>query len=118
MRNFTLLYKPVRDHCHLTGLYRAPLCNDCNLKRQNHKFIPIFIHASSNYDSHFIIRQLGCDNQNIHVIPNSTEKYISFSKKTVNGITIRSVSYTHLDVYKRQVLTAQSLLAPPLTQST
>ena len=90
-REFTLIYRPVKDHCHFSGRFRAALCNDCNLKRQNQKFIPVFIHASSNYDSHFIVRQLGYDIKNIHVIPNSTEKYISFSKKTNNGMNIRFV---------------------------
>lgn len=90
-REFTLFYRPVRDHCHITGRYRSALCNNCNLRRQNQKFVPIFIHASSNYDSHFIVRQLGYDIRQIIVIPNSTEKYISFSKKTCNGITIKFV---------------------------
>lgn len=32
---FTLLYKPVKDHCHLSGCFCATLCNNFNLKRQN-----------------------------------------------------------------------------------
>lgn len=59
---------------------------DCNLKRQNQKIVPIFSHARSNY-SHFIVRQLGCDNQNIHVILNSTEKYANFSPQKANAFT-------------------------------
>lgn len=90
-REFTMFYRPVKDHCHLSGLYRAALCNDCNLKRQNQKFVPVFIHGSSNYDSYFIIRQLGYDKQNIHVIPHSTEKYITFSKNTDSNISIRFI---------------------------
>lgn len=78
---FTMLNRPVRDHCHLTGKFKSVLCNSCNLRRQNQKFVPVFIHASSNYDSHFIIRQLGYDVRNIHVIPNTTEKYVTFKKK-------------------------------------
>ena len=80
-KEFTLLYPKVRDHCHLTGQFRSTLCNTCNLKRQQQKFVPVFIHGSSNYDSHFIVRQLGYDIKNIHVIPNTREKYISFAKK-------------------------------------
>lgn len=30
-REFTLLYRYVKDHCHLSGLYRAALCNNFNL---------------------------------------------------------------------------------------
>lgn len=88
---FTMIKKPVRDHCHLSGRYRAALCNNCNLKRRKQCFIPVFIHGNSNYDSHFIIRQLGYDSKQIYVIPNSSEKYISFSKKTQSGIIIRFV---------------------------
>lgn len=66
---FTLLFRHVKDHCHFSGLYRAALCDTCNLKRQNQKFVPIFIHVSSSYDSHFIIRQFSYDIKNIHVIP-------------------------------------------------
>ena len=49
------------------------------------------IHGSSNYDSHFIVRQLGYDITNVHVIPNTREKYISFAKKTHSGLNIRFI---------------------------
>lgn len=88
---FSMLCQPVRDHCHLSGKFRSVLCNKCNLKRQRQKFIPVFIHGSSNYDSHFIVQQLGCDTNDIYVIPNSSEKYVSFSKITNSGITLRFV---------------------------
>ena len=32
----------VRDHCHLTGKYLGPAHNECNLKRQEKKYIPFF----------------------------------------------------------------------------
>lgn len=92
---FSTMCPPVRDHCHLTGEFRSVLCNTCNLKRQNQKYLPVFIHGSSSYDSHFIVQQLGCDKRDITVIPNTTEKYITFSKKTKHGITLR-----FLDTYK------------------
>lgn len=88
---FTMLNNPVRDHCHISGRFRAVLCNECNLKARVPTYLPVFIHGSSNYDSHFIVRQLGCDEEDIHVIPNSSERYITFSKKTVNGIKLRFV---------------------------
>lgn len=92
---FTSTVKPHRDHCHLTGRFRSVLCKHCNLRRQNQKNLPIFIHGTANYDSHFIVRQLGFDNRHINVIPNSTEKYITFSKQTSSGVTIRFI-----DTYK------------------
>ncbi|XP_075210257.1 uncharacterized protein LOC142317586 [Lycorma delicatula] len=88
---FSSQIRPVRDHCHITGRYRAALCNKCNLQRSNKTFIPVFIHNSSNYDSHFIVRELGYDEKRISVIPNSTEKYISFSKRISDRISIRFV---------------------------
>jgi hypothetical protein len=83
------IVKAHRDHCHITGKYRSALCFQCNTKRQNQKFLPIFLHNNSNYDGHFIVKELGLDERDIKVIPNSEEKYISFSKKTENGITLR-----------------------------
>ncbi|XP_060855282.1 uncharacterized protein LOC132932956 [Metopolophium dirhodum] len=80
----------VRDHCHFTGKYRQCLCLECNFQITNPSFIPIFFHNLS-YDSHFIIRELGCDGQNIHVIPNSSEKYISFSKEIAPKFSIKFV---------------------------
>ena len=36
----------VRDHCHLTGKYRGPACNSCNLnaKKQLTSFVPVYFH--------------------------------------------------------------------------
>ncbi|XP_022183113.1 uncharacterized protein LOC111042722 [Myzus persicae] len=53
-------------------------------------FVPIFFH-NLTYDSHFIIRELGCNDKDIHVIPNSSEKYISFSKEIVPKFNIKFV---------------------------
>uniref|UniRef100_A0A1B6LCV3 DNA-directed DNA polymerase n=1 Tax=Graphocephala atropunctata TaxID=36148 RepID=A0A1B6LCV3_9HEMI len=86
---FSMIDKPVKDHCHLTGRFRNVLCYDCNFKRQNQTFLPVFLHGSSNYDTHFIVKQLGCDQQKISVIPNSSEKYVSFSKETTGKIKLR-----------------------------
>ena len=70
----------VRDHDHLTGLYRGSAHNQCNL---NYKFtgkIPIVLHNLRGYDSHLIMQGLGkLKDRKISCIPNNTEKYISFS---------------------------------------
>ena len=72
----------VRDHCHYTGRYRGPACNSCNLKYRKPKFIPVFFHNLSGYDSHLFIKKLGSPDkkENMDCIPNNEEKYISFSK--------------------------------------
>jgi len=80
----------VRDHCHFTGKYRQCLCLQCNFEIINPSFVPIFFHNLS-YDSHFIIRELGCNDKDIHVIPNSSEKYISFSKEIAHRFSIKFV---------------------------
>lgn len=80
----------VRDHCHLTGKYRQCLCIKCNFEITTPSFVPIFFH-NLTYDSHFIIRELGCDDNDIHVIPNSSEKYISFSKEIASRFNIKFV---------------------------
>ncbi|XP_060876104.1 uncharacterized protein LOC132949299 [Metopolophium dirhodum] len=81
----------VRDHDHLTGKFRQTLCSRCNLELQQPKFVPVFFHNLSNYDSHFIISELGYDTQTINVIPNSEEKYISFSKYINSTFTVRFI---------------------------
>ena len=50
-------YCKVKDHCHYTGEYRGAAHNICNLKYVPKK-IPTVFHNGSNYDYHFIIKQL------------------------------------------------------------
>jgi hypothetical protein len=42
--------------------------------------MPIFFHNLSNYDVHLFIEHFGEDDNDIKLIPNTEEKYISFSK--------------------------------------
>ncbi|XP_060855073.1 uncharacterized protein LOC132932727 [Metopolophium dirhodum] len=81
----------VADHCHLSGKFRQSLCNTCNLKLQTPNFVPVFFHNLSNYDSHFIVTRLGYDTNSISVIPNSEEKFITFSKHISNSFTLRFI---------------------------
>ncbi|XP_060870596.1 uncharacterized protein LOC132945009 [Metopolophium dirhodum] len=81
----------VADHCHLSGKFRQSLCNTCNLKLQTPNFVPVFFHNLSNYDAHFIVTRLGYDTNSISVIPNSEEKFITFSKYISNFFTLRFI---------------------------
>ncbi|XP_046399973.1 uncharacterized protein LOC124166487 [Ischnura elegans] len=81
----------VQDHCHLTGKFRAALHSQCNLKFKMPNFLPVFFHNLSGYDAHFIVPNLAYDKKHIHCIPNSEEKYISFSKSIGNNFSFRFV---------------------------
>ena len=99
----------VRDHCHYTGRYRGPAHNSCNLKYRKPKFIPVFFHNLSGYDSHLFIKKLGTPNENMDCIPNNEEKYISFSKnikvgeykdKTTGEVRDKTFKIRFLDSFK------------------
>ena len=70
----------VRDHCHMSGDFRGAAHPTCNLNYQIPKNIPLIIHNSKGYDSHFIIKYLNdkvfkkCD-----LIPKNSEQILSFS---------------------------------------
>ncbi|XP_023212216.1 uncharacterized protein LOC111615072 [Centruroides sculpturatus] len=80
----------VRDHDHLTGKYRRPAHNQCNLHYKNPNFILVFIHNLTGYDAHLFVKELGYDEQKIDLIPNNEERYISFSKK-IGKIKLRFI---------------------------
>lgn len=86
-----VLYRKTADHCHLTGKYRQALCNVCNQNLQTPVFVPCYFHNLSNYDAHLIVTELGYDTQTIRVIPNSEEKYISFTKYMSSKFQIRFI---------------------------
>ena len=72
----------VRDHCHLTGKYRGPTHNECNLqiKQKDSNFITIGLHNFSNYDCHMFFKTLvdrKKDKVDFKIIPKTDEKYIS-----------------------------------------
>ena len=48
----------VRDHCHCTVEYRGAAYSICNLKFVVPEKIPIAFVNGSNYDYHFIIKDL------------------------------------------------------------
>ena len=51
-------YHKFRDRCRYTEQYSDPAHSICNLKYSVPKKIPIGFHNGSNYDYHFIIKEL------------------------------------------------------------
>ena len=73
-------YRKVRDHCHYTGKYRGAPHSICNLKYSVTKIIPIVFHHGSNYDYHFIIKELAEEfKKQFTSWGENTEKYIIFT---------------------------------------
>ena len=71
----------VRGHCHLTGKYRGPAHNSCNInvKQKNSSFIPFAFHNFSNYDCHMFFKRLvdlKKDKVKFKIIPKTNEEYI------------------------------------------
>ena len=70
----------VRDHCHLTGKYRGPAHNTCNInvKQKDSNFIPFAFHNFSNYDCHMFFKRLVVfkkDEVKFKIIPKTNEEY-------------------------------------------
>ena len=54
----SIIHRKVRDHCYYTGKYRGTAHSICNLKFNVHNEIPVIFHNGSNYDYHFILKEL------------------------------------------------------------
>ncbi|KAF0719864.1 DNA pol B 2 domain-containing protein, partial [Aphis craccivora] len=79
-KNKNINMRKVCDHDHLAGKYRGVAHSICNLTYKNPNFIPIVFHNLSGYDAHLFIKEFANDDNDIKLIPNNEEKYISFSK--------------------------------------
>ena len=69
----------VRDHCHITGKYRGPAHNKCNLNFKNRSQIPVFFHNLKGYDAHLILQVASEYTDKIDCIAQNFEKYVTFS---------------------------------------
>ena len=77
-----ILSDKVRDHCHLTGKYRGPAHNTCNInvKQKDSNFIPFAFHNLSNYDCHMFFTRLvdfKKDKVKFKILPKTNEEYIA-----------------------------------------
>uniref|UniRef100_A0ABD2X159 Uncharacterized protein n=1 Tax=Trichogramma kaykai TaxID=54128 RepID=A0ABD2X159_9HYME len=50
--------KPVKDHCHFSGIFRGATHNSCNLNYIDSRKIPVFLYNLSHYDAHIFIKEL------------------------------------------------------------
>ena len=68
----------LRNHCHITGIFRGPAHKECNSKLRIPRKLAIIFHNLESYDGHIIFKELNnFDNIDIQVIPKSSEKYMS-----------------------------------------
>ena len=77
-----LLSDKVRDHCHLTGKYRRPAHNTCNInvKQKDSNFIPFAFDNFSKYDCHMFFKRLADlknDKVKFKITPKTNEEHIS-----------------------------------------
>ena len=75
----------VRYHCHFTGKYPGAAHSSCNLRFKIPTFTSVVFHNWANYDAHLFVINLGKTEGKIKCIPNTDEKYISFSKNIQVG---------------------------------
>ncbi|XP_046743273.1 uncharacterized protein LOC124409598 [Diprion similis] len=79
----------VKDHCHVTGLYRGPAHSNCNLNYKLDRTVPVVFHNLSGYDAHFIIGELAnIKSSSLSVLPITKEKYIAFTQ-TFHSLAVR-----------------------------
>ena len=73
-------YCKVRYRSHYTGEYRCAVHSICNIKNNVHKIISTDFHNGSNYDYHFIIKELAEEfERQFTFLRENTEKYITFT---------------------------------------
>ena len=97
-------FKKLRDHCHLTGEYRGPAHNTCNIivTQKQSSFIPYVFQKLSNYDCHLLFKQLvGKKNDKVKfdIILKTNEEYISVTygcKRFIDSYTFLSSSLDSL----------------------
>ena len=83
-------HRKVRDHCHVTGAYRGPLCHICNSRlRFKRRILPVVFHNFKGYDGHLICKQAIGEMPGWHlsVIPVTHEKYMSLRVNVEVGKT-------------------------------
>ena len=81
-------YCKARDHCHYTGEYTGAAHSTCNLEYSVPKNIHIGFYNGSNYDYHFIVKELAEEFQKQFTCSGeNTEKYMTFTVPIEKEVT-------------------------------
>ena len=81
-------YRKIRDHCRYRREYRGAPHSICNLKYSLSKKIPVVFHNGSNYDYHFIIKEITKRiKKQFTCLGQKTEKYVTFIVPTEKEVT-------------------------------
>ena len=103
----------------LTEEYRGAALSLCNLQYSLPKKIPIVFHNGSNYDYHFIIKELAEEfRKQFTCLGENTEKYITFTvpiEKEVTRIDKNGEEITKNISYILQFIDSVRFMAIPLS---
>ena len=112
-------YQKVRDHCHFTGEYRGAASSICNLKYSVPKQVPTAFHSGSNYDCHFIIKELAEEfKKQFACLRENTDKYKTFTvpiEKEVTRIDKNGEEFTNNISYILQFIDSAKFMASSLS---
>ena len=83
-------YRKIRGHDHYAGKFRGAAHNKCSLDYSMSNEIPVVFYNGSNYDYHFIIRELAKNmDGDMDCFGENTEKNITFKvpiRKEYKGV--------------------------------
>ncbi|VVC34523.1 Ribonuclease H-like domain [Cinara cedri] len=80
---FSAANSKIADHNNLSGKYQQKLSNTCNLKCQTLKLVPCFFYNLSNYESYFIVTELGWGKLEEDTLTEKEDFYSTLTKKNI-----------------------------------
>ena len=89
----------VKDHCHVTGKFKGVAHQSHNINLQLTKKVPVIFHNLRGYDSHLIFYELKNFDVKNDVIPNGSEKHMTFILSK-NLVFIDSMQFTNSGLEK------------------
>ena len=96
----------VKDHCHITGMYRGAAQNSCNLKmriKPKTDPIPVVSHNLRGYEAHHLMQAMSQLQKEAKCVANNMEKYITFSVGGLRFIDSLNVLQGSLDSLVRAI---------------